>query len=236
MPQRSVPLSERDTVVTLTIATSPAELDELFIARHRVFVDQQGYYPERDDRRIFDPQDFEPTTRNFIARAGESLIGGFRVVEASSDRIPIDDFYDFGPHLPPDCPELLACSMFFVHPEHRRGGWSAVRLVAAAADYMLARQVPYMLGAVSPSAERLLGRMGWEPLAPRFFHIDKKVWVTPMILDQSDRIAPVASRTHGRVERPIVGAASIARSSPGQPPSTAPACTRGAFEDPESGS
>src|SRR5260370_7246565 len=97
--------------IRVKLAQTTNELDQLFRVRHRVFVEEDGYMPERPGRRIYDHFDAFPTTANVIAIADGRVVGGVRFTEPSSAASPPDAPFDFVPHLPPHPDPPPTCSL-----------------------------------------------------------------------------------------------------------------------------
>src|SRR5437588_8281557 len=83
--------------ICIKFAETTWETDELFRMRHRVFVEEEGYFTARPDGRIFDRFDAFPTTGNTIAVDDGRVIGGVRFVDQSLVGTPADDVFDFSP-------------------------------------------------------------------------------------------------------------------------------------------
>jgi N-acyl-L-homoserine lactone synthetase len=203
--------------VELKVATTQAELDELFWGRYHVFVEEMKYYRSQSAKRLCDRYDDLPSTRQFIACIKDRLIGGIRAVEATRERTCVDDFYDFRSRLPATCASPLVAGMLYVLPGYRCMGRTALRLLGALIKYAHWRGSSHVVAAVSPDAEAIAHRVGFEFVSERFYHGDKQLWVAPMVLDVAAwaKACEVSRAVGSRRSRPISDASLLLRVSNG---------------------
>ncbi|MCG8419168.1 MAG: hypothetical protein MJE77_14635 [Proteobacteria bacterium] len=184
-------------------AVSPDELAELFRLRYKVFVEEKGYYPENPERRIYDPYDFLPGTRNFIAFDDGTMIGSIRATEAAGPATAVDSYFDFRPHLPladvllPGR-KVITAGMFFVLSRYRRMGRTALAILTLLSDYAVSSGKTHIIAAVAPDAEGIAAHKGFQYVAPPFFHEGKQLWVAPMILELSPSLAEAPAQASPR--------------------------------------
>src|SRR5690349_21000238 len=104
--------------MVMKICIKPAEtveeFDELFQARHKVYVEEEHYMAPRLDSMIFDQFDTHPFARNFIALANTRIIGGVRFTEATADGVPANEFFDFSRYTPQGASKIGSPSMLFI--------------------------------------------------------------------------------------------------------------------------
>lgn len=171
--------------VRIKLATTAAERDALFRVRHRVYVEQCGYLPPRPDQRIYDRFDAFPDTTNVIAVADGQVIGGVRLAEPSAAGTPADEYFDFGPFLPPDATRVGSASMLCLDHAHRH----RKRLVSCMASvfYCLARQrrLSHILAPCNPEIEPQMFATGYRRVAAVFRH-PSGLAVSPLLLDLDD--------------------------------------------------
>jgi len=169
--------------IRVKLAQTTDELDQLFRVRHRVFVEQDGYLPERPDRRIYDRFDAFPTTANVIAIADGQVVGGIRHVEPSPAGLPADGFFDFGPYLPPQPSRVGSVSMLVLERQYRGQPRLTFAMNGMGFYWAVARGLTHLLGPANPDREASMLKAGYRPVAPQFFHAETGLHVLPMILD-----------------------------------------------------
>jgi N-acyl-L-homoserine lactone synthetase len=170
----------------LKLARSSVELDRLFSARHRVFVDEMKYYPPAPEGRLFDRFDTFPTTRNVVATIGDRIVGGMRISDAAGVGIPGESLFDYRPHFPKGPARIGAGSMFFVDAAFRQTPGLVAALLSVGHARAAVDGFTHLLATCAPAAERVVLRLGYKLVAPRFFHEGKRLVVLPMVLDLQD--------------------------------------------------
>jgi hypothetical protein len=178
-------------------ATTAAELDELFVVRHRVFAEEQGFFPVTSDGRLHDRFDAFPTTTNIVASVEGRIVGGVRIVEPSPVGTPADELFDFGPHLPWLGARVGSGSMLVMLPELRKTQRVTFAMLGMMYLWASSRGLTHVTGVAAPEAERIFLGSGYEPVAPRFFHEEKGLSVLPVLLD----VAKLDDRFAGFVRR-----------------------------------
>ncbi len=171
--------------IRVKIARTPIELDRLFQTRHRVFVEEEGYFQERPNKRIFDQFDTFPTTANFIAIVNKQVVGGLRFTERSAAGTPSDDFFDFSPYLPDGTTKTASASMLCIQEEYRNVYRVLFVLICMGMYWALSRKLSHIVAAINPLAERVVRSVGFKPVNS-VFHDDKHgIDVLPTLLDLS---------------------------------------------------
>lgn len=179
--------------VQVKLAETGAELDQLFQLRHQVFCEERGYAPRTPDRRLYDRFDIFPGVGNFIAVADGQVVGGWRIVEERGAGLPAYDYFDFASALPPSGDRRLgSVGMLVIAPAHRRGRMF-FSLISLGHRWAAQRGLTHLLAPAAPDVEPLARRLGYEALAPRFFHDELRLWVTPMLLDMQQMSAHLAA-------------------------------------------
>src|SRR3954468_20459637 len=84
----------------IKLARTSAELDQLFQARHRVFVEEMTYLEAEPEGRLSDRFDAFPTTRNLIVIVSGRIVGGVRLTDAQEVGNPGETLFPFEEHVP----------------------------------------------------------------------------------------------------------------------------------------
>jgi N-acyl-L-homoserine lactone synthetase len=181
--------------VHIKVATSAAEQDALFRARHRVYVEQGGFMKPRPGRRIYDRYDAFPNTINIIAVSDGEVIGGVRLTESDEVGMPAEDYFDFRPYLPDNAKRVGSASMLCLDRKfHQR---KRVMSCLAGMFYYWAtlRRLTHILAPANPDIEERLLETGYRRVGPRFQH-PSGVEVTPLILDVRETDSRLAEFVH----------------------------------------
>lgn len=184
--------------VRIRIARTAAERDALFRVRHRVYVEQGGYMPPRPDRRIYDRFDAFPTTTNLVALDGDRPIGGVRLAEPCAAGTPADEYFDFGPHLPPGARRVGSASMLCLDAAYRHRRRLTSCLCGMFYHLAVERCLSHVVAPCNPEIEPDMLATGYRRVAPVFRHASG-VQVSPLVLDlrrMSERMARFV-RAHG---------------------------------------
>jgi len=169
--------------VRIGIASTTRELDALFRVRHRVYVEEEAYFPPQPDGRITDRFDAYPTTANLIAIADGRVVGTVRVAEHSDAGNPTDEFFDPWPHLPPGLTGLCSGSMLCVERAYRDTPRLVFSLLGMAYFWGISRGMTHMLGAINPDVEAFFARAGARRLAPPAYHPERGLPAIPMVIE-----------------------------------------------------
>ena len=180
--------------VRIKIAETAAEMKDLCFARHKVFVEEEGYLAPKADGRIVDQFDTFGTTTNFIAMEDNRIVGGIRIATSSPAGFPSDQFFDFGPLFQGFSATIASVSQFFLLKKYRANGYRlGFELMGMCAYWASKRNVTHLVAAVNPVIARLLKLGGLEPVAPKFFHDGAGVEVLPMAVDMNHIKGPLLS-------------------------------------------
>jgi N-acyl-L-homoserine lactone synthetase len=177
--------------VRIKIAETAVELESLFRARHRVFVEEEGYLGHRSDNLIVDRFDAFPVTINMVALVEGQVVGGMRVTRQSPVGLPADQFFDFSPYLPAGEISLACASQFFLLNRYRAISYRLGFAIIGMCVYWAYNQnITHVIAAVNPVISRLCEAIGMTPAAPCFYHQSRGVEVVPMLLDMSQAKDP----------------------------------------------
>jgi N-acyl-L-homoserine lactone synthetase len=142
-------------------ATSTAEVDAVLRGRHRVYSEDHDYVCRTSDGRIHDRFDIYPdTTTHLVAVVDGCIVGGVRYcIHDGTVGLPVDECFDFSPHVLPH--DRLACGgMMFVANEAERRG-VATWLILSGETWAADRGASVMVGVINPAIERLFARLGY---------------------------------------------------------------------------
>ncbi|HEY7034762.1 MAG TPA: hypothetical protein VH482_25710 [Thermomicrobiales bacterium] len=171
--------------ITVRFAETAKEIDAVFLARYRVFVESDRYIQPNPDKRILDRFDAFPTTRNVIAECNGRVVGGVRFTDHSEVGTPPEEFFDFRPFLPRPAPPFGAGSMLFLERPFRRS-----RLVFAMMGmgygWGLQRDWTHVVGVLNARVVEGFVATGYRVLAEERFEERKRLSFVPVLLDVTD--------------------------------------------------
>ena len=167
----------------IRIARVAAELDALFVTRHKVFVEEQGNLANWPDQHIADRFDAFPSTANIIALAGEKVVGGLRLSRNGDKGSPLDELFDFAPYLPVNA-ESASVSHFCLLSAYRGGNLRlGFSLLYMGAFWALRGGLRRLVMACGADVARLAQGMGYQQVAPKVPHPQLDLPVVPLVLD-----------------------------------------------------
>ena len=167
----------------IRIARTTAELDALFVARHKVFVEEQGNLATWPNQRIADRFDAFPSTANIIALVDERVVGGVRLSRNGDKGSPLDEFFDFSRYLPSK-DDSASVSQFCLLPDFRGGSLRlGFSLLYMGAFWAFRRGIRRLAMACGADVARLAQGMGYQQVAPKFPHPQLDTPMVPLLLD-----------------------------------------------------
>ena len=170
----------------IKLANTAKELDELFVVRHRVYVEEDQIMQPTEDSRIFDRFDALPTTANFVAMAETSIVGGLRVCLTSEVGIPTDAYFDLNQPLPQGIERLASMNLFCLLKEYRDAYGVGSGLILMATYWASAQGASHAYALINPMIGETIRRIGWKPVATAFKHEESGMDVQPMIVDMAE--------------------------------------------------
>lgn len=173
----------------IKLVTTSEELDTLFQARYEVFVSEGHYLQPRNDQRIFDHFDLDPSSKNIVAEINSKIVGGIRGVQKTIKGSPPEEFFDFSPFLTANTDTIGTGSMFWVKNEFRTTEL-AFLLLDALNDLGLASNWTHIITSVNPVIQNLLLLEGYRALTHTQYSNKLQLPFVPMILDLSDLSMP----------------------------------------------
>jgi len=169
--------------VRIKIARTIREIDELFRLRHRVFVEEEGYFVPRPEVRVADRFDAYPTTTNLVALVDGRVVGAVRVVAHSEAGLPTDEFFDSRQLVPDGIAGLCSGSMLCVERGQRETPRLVFALLGMAYHWARCNGMTHMLGAVNPDVESFFIRAGGRRIAEPVRNVDLGLAAVPMVID-----------------------------------------------------
>lgn len=151
--------------ITVQTAKTPAEIDQLFRARHEVYVDEEGALEARPDGRVYDRFDALPATENIIGVVDGRIVGGFRMVLDSEAGLPADDYYDFSQYYADGSPRA-SLGMLFVRKEYRGNPRLLGGMLLLGYHWLSARGVKVAVSPMNPAASKHMERAGGVAVGP----------------------------------------------------------------------
>lgn len=150
--------------LTIRQARTAADMDAVLRGRHRAYSEESQYFPPTPDGRICDRFDTYPdNTVHLLAELDGCIVGGVRYcLHDPAVGLPVDEFFDFGPHVRPD--DRLVCGgMMFVARAAARNG-IATELIRSGEVWAARSAASVVLGTVNPTIECLFARLGYQPV------------------------------------------------------------------------
>lgn len=175
--------------IRVKIATTSEDLDNLFLARHAVFSEEESYFKKTKNRRVFDQIDAFPSTVNLMAMVDKQVVGGLRLTEHCGEGALPNDLFDFSPYLPKSRVKNAMASMFCMKREFRKIPRLTFMLLCMGVFWAISRKVRYIVAGINPQIEHLTRGIGFKPVDSVFRHNKHRVDVLPVVLDLK-RIEP----------------------------------------------
>jgi len=172
--------------VRIKIAQTAEEMDQLFNARHEIFVEEEGYFKPNPSGRIFDRFDAFSSTVNIIAMVDQEVVGGLRITEFSKVGTPSEHLFDFIYHIPADSSKVAAASMLCIKKRYRKVPRLVFMLLSMGIYWVISRNVSHVIAAINPLVEHMIKRIGFKRIQPPFPNKDLGIEVLPMLLNLKD--------------------------------------------------
>ncbi len=172
--------------IHIKIAETTEEIDGLLRARHRVYVEEEGYMAACPDGRILDRFDAYHATANFIVVADGLVVGGVRYVEATGAGTPADDYFDFSPHLPAGGVKIGSGSLVFVERAYRQIPNLTFTLMGMGFYWVASRRLTHVLGVANPEVEGFFLKAGFRRLAPQMYDEQNELPFVLILLDLNE--------------------------------------------------
>lgn len=163
--------------ITLKVARTARELDDVFRLRYDVYVTERGKFSDRrvhDDNRIVDHFDTLPGVANVVAYDGATAVASFRVSKDSTVGLPPEKYYDFSgvrrdidksTATLTDAPCIVSGSMLAIRKNWRHRRNVVAALFKTTTAVMHGWGATHVFGTASEETFSLWGRLGFESLA-----------------------------------------------------------------------
>ena len=151
--------------ITVQTANHPAEIDQLFRARHEVYVEEEGVMKARPEGRVYDRFDAMPSTENIVARVDGRIVGGCRLVLGSEAGLPSDAYYDFSQYYQDGSPRA-SVGMLFVRKEHRGNPRLLGGMLLLGYHWLVSNRVKVAVAPMNPTAAKHMERAGGVVVGP----------------------------------------------------------------------
>jgi N-acyl-L-homoserine lactone synthetase len=147
--------------LTIRRARTAADVDAVLRGRHRVYCEESAYVRCTPDGRIFDRFDAYPdTTVHLLAEIDGSVVGGVRYCSGDQQvGLPVDEYFDFSPHVRPEDTVVCGGMMFVTRAAGRKG--IGTELIRAGEECASKWASAVVVGTVNPAIERLFGHLGY---------------------------------------------------------------------------
>jgi N-acyl-L-homoserine lactone synthetase len=171
--------------IRIRFAETTSDLDALFRLRHRVYVEENKWFPPQREGRLVDRFDAFENTVNVIAVVQGQVVGGVRFVEAGPVGLPADYFFDFSPFLP-DGARVASASMLCLEPHLRNSGGLVSAMLGMGYHWALNRGLTHLVAPSNPSLAPAFLGTGVRPVAEEFIHEETGLPVLPTILELAE--------------------------------------------------
>jgi N-acyl-L-homoserine lactone synthetase len=172
--------------IKIKIARDPKEIDGIFKARYKVFAEEEGKFPNRPDKRVFDHYDALPTTRNIVAVVGDKVVGGMRITENSKAGMPSEHYFDFSPYLDENATHLASTSMFCLQRDFRAMRKIAFMILCMSCYWGIRRGITHVVAPINPAIAPLIQMVGFKPVSDIVKHPASGMDILPMVLDMKN--------------------------------------------------
>jgi N-acyl-L-homoserine lactone synthetase len=154
--------------IKIKIAERDVDRDAIFRCRHRVYVEEMGAMPPREDGRILDVFDTYSKTVNIACIADGRVVGGLRLTEGGDSLgLPADRLFNYKPFMPENA-RHTSSSMLFVEKPYRNRTELIVGLFMMGYFWSVNRGASFILAPVNPPVARKLMRLGFHSVSDRF--------------------------------------------------------------------
>lgn len=176
--------------ISVKIATSEKELNDVYQLRYQVYVESEGYYPQIKENYIKDKFDAGNKVANIIAYDGDTPVGTMRANLDDDDLLPADHIVDFAEfrqsiirHNEENnlaAPVFGASSMLAIAKPWRKNPIVFRELIRLSIEAGENWQVTHLLCAINAKFARMHYRLGWQPLAEKQWFEKASEYVVPM--------------------------------------------------------
>lgn len=152
--------------IRIQIATTPEEIRDILQVRHKVYVEQEGFLPDRGGYLV-DHHDAYPTTRHLIAVDDGRVVGGIRLTPDGPVGMAADTYLDFRTYVP-EGSRLVSGSVFCVDREARGSSQLLGGLLKMGAYWAVAHGKTHVVAPLNPDIESVATRVGMRKVGEPF--------------------------------------------------------------------
>lgn len=176
--------------IQIKIAQSSKELSDVYRLRHKVYTEEENYFPDTKNDSIIDLYDAIPSVANIIAYCGDVAVGTLRINLDSSMLLPSDSSYDFQPYrelvrneslqkgLP--APVFGSAGMLAITQEWRNRRDVFYGLFRMATDIGHSWGATHIIASVNEVTARMYKRLGWETLSEKIWMEEINEYILPV--------------------------------------------------------
>lgn len=173
--------------IKVRFAQTDADLDGIFLLRHRVFVEHEQKIKPTPDGRIVDRFDTFSSSVHFMLLVDNRLVGTVRFTEQSKVGLYANDFFNFKPLLS-ETAKIASGSMLCIETEFRTSEHIRA-LFQFAYAWSYARNITHVIGAINPEIEEGFLKSGYRALGPIERDTRRNLNFRPVLLDL-ENLAP----------------------------------------------
>ena len=171
--------------ITIKIAQSAKEIDDIFKLRYQVYVVEDGKFGEEKSKRIFDRYDALQGVANIIAYEEGVAVGTIRVVKDTGCGLPTDEVFDFSEYkksIKTNNTLFVCAGMLAISSSWRNRRDVIAALFKMATGVCKAWGVTHAFANANHEVISVYERVGFEP-------VDEKIWVEEV----KNYVIPMAS-------------------------------------------
>lgn len=169
--------------ITLKIASSSLEKDQVFKLRHKVFVDEENRFIDPGER-VIDHFDCFDETKNIIAFENDIPVGTIRVTLANQIGLPSEEHYDFSEYRNRIDGKCACIGWLCCLKKYRRHPGLLIGLIKVAFREMRKENNRHILATIHPPIYKMLQRIfGANPVDKEFKSGALQVPMIPIHVD-----------------------------------------------------
>lgn len=171
--------------ITINLAENESHISQALRVRHTVFCEEEKLFPETPSKMMLDEYDAFPSSKIFVARHGDTVVGTVRVTLDNTQGLPADHYFDFREHCKDDS-KVMSVSMFCVIKPYRRAALST-GLLLMCVYYAMGNDVDFIIAPLNPAIAKMIIRLGAtsltsEPIAL----VGSDLKVLPVVFDMKN--------------------------------------------------
>lgn len=194
--------------IRLKVAKTPEEIDDALWIRHEVFIVEDGKFGGKPnpDARMMDRFDALPDVYNVIAYDGDEPIATIRLTKENEIGLPADEYFDFSEYrkgavngsgrsngnghscsVEPDTAPILGSAGMLAVRQPWRNRRDVIRaMYRIAAGVCRSSDATHIIAVVNYQTARMYKRLGFTPLAEKFWNADIGDHIVPLAATSDD--------------------------------------------------